>query len=214
MMHRAWSSIVEVPYCFSRSYVKFQGHTALKIVEFDPNWVFPDCNSSLNSPMAMKCCTKPETAKERCLIVFQGHPSNFKVTRYKTSPILTQIGRFQTVGRSQLSNPSDLPCLYSSKIYFGIDSLLWINLTNSLKLINLKIQIGLDIFLDLDFFFDWNNFNKSQLGQSVMKSQPCLFTWEFIPVFLNHDAIDLRSTITSYCIQHSSGNSRKIILTA
>ena len=110
MMHRAWSSIVEVPYCFSRPYVKFQGHTALKIVEFDPNWAFPDSNSSLNSPMAMKCCTKLETAKERCPIVFQGHPSNFKVTRDKTSPILTQIGRFRTIGRSQLSNPSDLPC--------------------------------------------------------------------------------------------------------
>ena len=110
MMHRAWSSIVDVPYCFSRSYVKFQGHTALKIVEFDPNWAFPDSNSSLNSPMAMKCCTKLETAKERCPIVFQGHPSNFKVTRDKTSQILTQIGRFRTIGRSQLSNPSDLPC--------------------------------------------------------------------------------------------------------
>ena len=110
MMHRAWSSKVEVPYCFSRSYVKFQGHTALKIVEFDPNWAFPDSNSCLNSPMAMKCCTKLETAKERCSIVFQGHPSNFKVTRDKTSPILTQIGRFRTIGRSQLSNPSDLPC--------------------------------------------------------------------------------------------------------
>ena len=110
MMHRAWSSIVEVPYCFSRSYVKFQGHTALKIVEFDPNWAFPVSNSSLNSPMAMKCCTKLETAKERCPIVFQGHPSNFKVTRDKASPILTQIGRFRTIGRSQLSNPSDLPC--------------------------------------------------------------------------------------------------------
>ena len=111
MMHRAWCSIVEVPYHFSRSYIKFQGHTALKIVEFDPNWAFPDCNSSLNSPMAMKRCTKLETAKERCPIVFQGHPSNFKVTRDKTSPILTQIGRFRTIGRSQLSNPSDLPCL-------------------------------------------------------------------------------------------------------
>ena len=110
MMHRAWSSIVQVPYCFSRSYVKFQGHTALKIVEFDPNWVFPDSNSSLNSPMAMKCCTKLETAKERCPIVFQVHPSNCKVTRDKTSPILTQIGHFRTIGRSQLSNPSDLPC--------------------------------------------------------------------------------------------------------
>ena len=110
MMQRAWNSIVEVPYCFSRSSVKFQGHTALKIVEFDPNWAFPDCNSSLNSPMAMKCCTKLQTAKEKCPIVFQGHPSNFKVTRYKTSPIFTQIGRFRTIGRSQLSIPSDLPC--------------------------------------------------------------------------------------------------------
>ena len=110
MMHKAWSSIEEVPYCFSRSYVKFQGHTALKIVEFDPNCAFPDCNSSLNLPMAMKCCTKLETAKERCPFVFRCHPSNFKVTGYKTSPILTQIGRFRTIGRSQLSNPSDLPC--------------------------------------------------------------------------------------------------------
>ena len=58
----------------------------------------------------MKCCTKLETAKERSPIVFQCHPSNFKVTRDKTSPILTQIGRFQIIGRSQLSNPSDLPC--------------------------------------------------------------------------------------------------------
>ena len=30
------------------------------------------------------------------------------------SPILTQIGRFRTIGRSQLSNPSDLPCLLCS----------------------------------------------------------------------------------------------------
>ena len=114
MMHKAWSSIEEVPYCFSRSSVKFLGHTALKIVEFDSNWAFPDCSSSLNSSMAMKCCTKLETAKKRCPIVFQGHPSNFKVTGDKTSPILTQIGRFRTIGRSQLSNPSDLPCFRST----------------------------------------------------------------------------------------------------
>ena len=119
MMHKAWSNIEEVPYCFSRSSIKFQGHKALKIVEFDPNWAFPDCNSSLNSPMAMKCCTKLETAKERCPIVFQGHPSNFKVTRYKTSPILTQLGRFRTIGQSQLSNPSDLPCSRSSVKFQG-----------------------------------------------------------------------------------------------
>ena len=81
MLHKAWSSIEEVPYYFSRSSVKFQGHTALKIAEFDPDWAFPDCNSSLNSPMATKWCTKLEVALKRCPIVFQGHPSNFKVTR-------------------------------------------------------------------------------------------------------------------------------------
>ena len=113
MMHKAWSSSEEVPYCFSRSSVKFQGHTALEIVEFDPNWAFPDCNSSLKSPMATKWCTKLEVALKRCPVVFQGHPSNSKVIWDKTSPILTQIGRCRTIGRSQLSNPSDLPCYIS-----------------------------------------------------------------------------------------------------
>ena len=58
MMHRC--CLKEVPYCFSRSSVKFQGHTAKKFVDFDPNWAFPDCNSSLNPPMATKWCTKLE----------------------------------------------------------------------------------------------------------------------------------------------------------
>ena len=62
MMHKAWSGIGKVTYHFSRSSVKFQGHTAKKIVDFYPNWAFPDCNSSLNSPMALKSCTKLEAA--------------------------------------------------------------------------------------------------------------------------------------------------------
>ena len=116
MMHKAWSSIEEVPYCFSRSSIKFQGHIALEIVEFDSNWAFPDCNSSLNSTMAMKCCTKLETAKKRCPIVFQGHPSNFKVTRDKTSPILTQIGLFGLqVGRS-----FQIPQICLVRLYLGL----------------------------------------------------------------------------------------------
>ena len=81
MMHKAWSSIEEVPYCFSRSYIKLQGHTAKKIDDFDPNWEFPDCNSSLNSQMAMKLCIELEVAYKRCPIVFQGHTLNYKVTR-------------------------------------------------------------------------------------------------------------------------------------
>ena len=33
-----------------------------KIIEFDPDWASPDCNSSLISPMASKCCPKLEVA--------------------------------------------------------------------------------------------------------------------------------------------------------
>ena len=47
---------------FSRLSVKFQGHTGQKFANCDPNWMFPDCNPSLNSPMAMKWCTKLEVA--------------------------------------------------------------------------------------------------------------------------------------------------------
>ena len=91
MMHKAWSSIEEVPYCFARSSVKFQGRTALKIVQFDPDWAFPDCNSSSNSPMATKWCTKLEVALKRCPIVFRGHPSNFTVTQAEKLTIWIQF---------------------------------------------------------------------------------------------------------------------------
>ena len=85
-----------MPYCFSRSSVKFQGHPARKIIDFDPNWALPDCHSSSNTPMTTKWCTKLEVQK-RCSIVFQCLSSNFKVTRGKESPIFTRIERFRTV---------------------------------------------------------------------------------------------------------------------
>ena len=60
MMHIAWCCLEEVPYCFSRSFVKFQGQAGQKIEDVDPNWAFPDCNFSLNSPMLMEWCIKLE----------------------------------------------------------------------------------------------------------------------------------------------------------
>ena len=39
MMHKAWSSIENVSYYFSRSYIKFQGHTGQKIVNFVRTWI-------------------------------------------------------------------------------------------------------------------------------------------------------------------------------
>ena len=36
MMHKAWRSIEEVPDCFSRSSIKFQGYTDQKIDDLNP----------------------------------------------------------------------------------------------------------------------------------------------------------------------------------
>ena len=66
-----------------------------KIADFDPSLAFPDCDSISNSQMAIKWCTKLEIAYKRCPIGFQGHPSYFKVTRDKKSPILTQMERLR-----------------------------------------------------------------------------------------------------------------------
>ena len=67
-MHKSWGNIKEVPYCFSMSFVKFQGHTTQKNHCFVPNWAFPDCNLSFNLPMALKWCTKLNVAQKRCPI--------------------------------------------------------------------------------------------------------------------------------------------------
>ena len=45
MMHKAWRSIEEVPYCLSRSSIKFQGNMGQQDIDFDPNLGFSDCNS-------------------------------------------------------------------------------------------------------------------------------------------------------------------------
>ena len=42
MLHKAWNSKGEMPYCFPRSSIKFQGYTIQNITDFDPNWAFPD----------------------------------------------------------------------------------------------------------------------------------------------------------------------------
>ena len=42
MLHKAWNSKGEMPYCFPRSSIKVQGHTGQNITDFDPNWAFPD----------------------------------------------------------------------------------------------------------------------------------------------------------------------------
>ena len=70
-MHKGWWGIEEGPYCFPRLSVKCQGHEGQnKSPIFHPNLVFPDCNSSLNSPMAMRWCTNLKLHRRVALLFF------------------------------------------------------------------------------------------------------------------------------------------------
>ena len=55
MMHKAWSNIEDVPYCFWRSSVKFQGHTGWKIDDWNPIWVRLLGRSQLSNPSDLPC---------------------------------------------------------------------------------------------------------------------------------------------------------------
>ena len=85
MIHKAWSTIEGLTIFFQGYPLNFKVTRGKKIAHFGPNWAFPDCNFSLNSLMALKCCTKLNVTKKRIPMVCQGNPMNLKVTRGKTS---------------------------------------------------------------------------------------------------------------------------------
>ena len=92
MIHKAWCSIEEVLYYFSRSYIIFQGHTGWKIDDLDQIWA-------------------------------------------------------RLVGRSQLSNSSDLPCLFPESNFS-----LALNINSKLKWHNtLYMCRSLLIFSNVNF---------------------------------------------------------------
>ena len=127
-MHTAWSSIEKVPFCFSMSSVNLQGHTAKK-----NRWIWPKLGVSglylqfeftdgyeilhkaWNSKVEMPYCFP------RSSIKFQGYTGQ-NITH------LTPIGPFRTIGRSQLLNPSDLPCFsrFGRCIILKFDFLSWV----------------------------------------------------------------------------------------
>ena len=110
MIHKAWRSIEEVPYCLSRSSVKFKSHTGSKIADFDTNWAFPDCSSSLNWLMVTEWCTRLEVAWKICPVVLQGYPSNFKVTRDKKGRFSPELSVSGLPRLFELTNDHEMMC--------------------------------------------------------------------------------------------------------
>ena len=95
MMHKAWSSIGEVTYCFSRSCVKFQGHTGQKIAVFDPNRAFPDYNFKFTD--GFEIMRNFIWYRRGALLFFEVIHRISRSHRTKKSSIFTQIERFRTV---------------------------------------------------------------------------------------------------------------------
>ena len=78
-------------------------------VKRDKKLPFSDCNSSLNSPMDLKWCTKLNVVYKRCTVVFQGHSTNFKVTRDKKITNFDPNWAFPDCN-SSLTSAIDLKC--------------------------------------------------------------------------------------------------------
>ena len=80
-MSMKWCTMHDV--AKKRCHIVFQGHPPnfkvtqdKKIMDFDPNCMFPDCNSNLNSPMARKAWSSIEEVPScswRSSVKFQGH---------------------------------------------------------------------------------------------------------------------------------------------
>ena len=81
MMHKAWCSIEEVPYCFPRPSIKFQGHKGQKIDDLDQIWARLLGRSQLSNPSDLPC--------SRSYVKLQGHMA-IKIVDFK---VICQISR-------------------------------------------------------------------------------------------------------------------------
>ena len=72
MMHKAGCNVKEVPYNFSRSSIKFQGHTGWKIDDLNPIWVRLLSRSQLTNPSDLPCCIHIDATihTKSCLLSF------------------------------------------------------------------------------------------------------------------------------------------------
>ena len=68
-MHKAWCSVEEVPYNFSRSSIKFQSHTGWKINDLNPIWVRLLGWSQLSNPSDLPCS---QFSRHRIITKFSG----------------------------------------------------------------------------------------------------------------------------------------------
>ena len=103
MLHKAWNSKGEMPYCFPRSSIKFQGHTGQNITDFDPNWAFPDYSpvaafKSLRFALLTMFPSSYHHEIFRSYYQWQKwRPCKRSRSKVKVTEVTTQLNRFRTV---------------------------------------------------------------------------------------------------------------------
>ena len=100
IMHKAWRSREEVPYCFPRSSIKFQGHTGWKINELNPIWVRLLGRSQLSNPSDLPCYL----------------PNHFEILHSASRIIVVWRTQFASVHNKGMSCTQRISCA----IYEGI----------------------------------------------------------------------------------------------
>ena len=73
MMHKAWCSIEEVPCCFPRPSIKFQGHKGQKIDDLDQIWARLLGRSQLSNPSDLPCSILSHVVQSSCNLKWRGH---------------------------------------------------------------------------------------------------------------------------------------------
>ena len=97
MIHKAWSSIEEVPYCFSRSSVKFQGHTGQKNRRFWPKFGVSGLYFHFELVDGNEMKHKAWSSWKDVPYCFSRSSVKFWCHMGQKTPILTQIEHFRTV---------------------------------------------------------------------------------------------------------------------
>ena len=108
-------AVEEVPYWFFRSSIKFQGHTGQKNRWFWPELSISELELQFEFTDGVEMMHKARCSIEEVVYYFLRSSIKFQGHRGWKMYDLNSI-RVRLLGRSQLSNPSDLPCLKSVAI--------------------------------------------------------------------------------------------------
>ena len=115
MMHKSWCGIEEVPYCFLRSSIRFQGHTGQKIKDLNPIWTRLLGRWQLSNPSDLPCWAyNPNRVKKTqfiCEILLIQSSCNFTLAQQLICDLIGLLSHLlleivAVVGRYKLFRPN------------------------------------------------------------------------------------------------------------